>query len=106
MGKTVYITEAQFKKLKKYIQEENALDITINPEQGQTTEDAIEAAKDNIESVAGSQVADNANFTLKGSAFEGKSFSKKNIEKGRIQKIVKEGKTFSKNEFSKYILGK
>lgn len=105
MGKTVYITEAQFDKLKKYIQEsENALDITVSPEEGQSAEDAIETTKNNIEQVAGSQVADNANFTLKGSAFEGKTFSKKDIEKSRLHKILKEGKTFSKKEFTKLML--
>lgn len=105
MGKTVYITEAQFDKLKKYIQEsENALDITVSPEEGQSAEDAIETTKNNIEQVAGSQVADSANFTLKGSAFEGKSFSKKDIEKSRLHKILKEGKTFSKKEFTKLML--
>ena len=107
MSKTVYISESQYKKLKKYISEgeDNTLNITVSPEQGQTTEDAIENTKDNIEQVAGSQVADNTNFTIKGSALEGKKFSKKQIEESRLNKIMKEGKVFSKKDFTKYILG-
>ena len=107
MSKTVYISESQYKKLKKFISEgeNNTLNITVNPEQGQSTEDAIETTKDNIEQVAGSQVADNTNFTIKGNALEGKKFSKKQIEESRINKIVKEGKVFSKKDFTKYILG-
>lgn len=107
MSKTVYISESQYEKLKKFISEEdnNALDITITPEQGETTEDAIKNTKNNIEQVAGSDVANNANFTIKGHAMEGKKYSKKQIEESRIKKTLKEGKVFTKKDFTKYILG-
>ena len=105
MAKTIYITEAQLNTLKKYIQEEeNSLEITVNPDEGETVDDAIANSKENIEQVAGSQVAADAKFTLKGNAFEGKAYTKKEIEKSRLHKILKEGKTFSKKEFTKLML--
>lgn len=107
MGKTIYISEAQYRKLQEIIKEdESALDIAINPEEGEDTGDAISKAKDNIEQVAGSSVAANANFTVKGNALEGKRYTKKQIEESRLQKIKSEGKVFSKSEFTNYLMRK
>lgn len=107
MAKTIYITEAQLNTLKKYIQEEeNSLEITVTPDEGETVDDAIANSKENIEQVAGSQVAADAKFTLKGNAFEGKSYTKKEIEKSRLHKTLKEGKKYTKEEFTKHILNK
>lgn len=105
MAKTIYITEAQLNTLKKYIQEgENSLEITITPDEGETVDDAIANSKENIEQVAGSQVAADTKFTLKGNAFEGKAYTKKEIEKSRLHKTLKEGKKYTKKEFTELML--
>jgi hypothetical protein len=105
MAKKVYITEKQYIKLQEIIKEENKeLEIPVVADQGQDVGDAINNAKENLTNALGQGVADNANFTLKGSTVERRSFSKKTVEESRINRIKTNGTIYSKSEFSKKIL--
>lgn len=105
MAKKVYITEDQYIKLQEIIKEESQeLEIPVVADKGQDVGDAINNAKENITNALGQSVADKANFTLKGDAVEGRSFSKKTIEESRISKIKNNGVIYSKSEFSKKVL--
>lgn len=105
MAKKIFISEEQYQKLQNYIKEdgEKTLEIPVDVDNG-NVEDAINNAKENITNVLGQSVANKTNFTLKGSALEGKKFSKKTIEESRINRIKTEGKVYSKREFIKTLL--
>ena len=106
MSKVVYISECQFKKLKKYIQEEAkpAFNVTVDVPEGSTPAEAQKQQQDNLEQAGGTELAQNANYVFKADAFEGVSYSKKDIERSRIKRMVKEGTKFSKKDFAKFML--
>ena len=57
-----------------------------------------------MEQAGGAELAQNANYVFKADAFEGVSYSKKDIERSRLNKTLREGKRFSKKEFTKLML--
>jgi hypothetical protein len=79
MGKTVYLTQEQVDKLRKIVTEEEKLNMPVDIEPGDNILDKISDKKAEITDVAGSQVANNTNFTITGMEVEGKRFSKKQI---------------------------
>lgn len=104
MGKTVYLTQEQVNKLRKVVTEENKLNMPIDINPGENVLDKISDKKDEIENVAGSQVANNTNFTIAGAKVESKKYSKKQIEEAKIKTIIGKNPKYSKEEFSKRIL--
>lgn len=106
MSKTVYISECQFKKLKKHIQEAEQSEFNVNvvPQEGETPAEAQAKQKDSLEAAGGAELAQNANYVFKADAFEGISYTKKDIERSRLNKTLREGKRFSKKEFTKLML--
>lgn len=106
MSKVVYISECQFKKLKKYIQEaeQPAFNVNVVPQEGETPAEAQQEQEENLKQAGGPELAQNANYVFKAEAFEGVSYSKKDIERSRIKRMVKEGTKFSKKDFAKFML--
>lgn len=106
MSKTVYISECQFNKLKKHIQESEkpAFNVNVAVPEGSTPEEAQQEQEENLEQAGGTELAKNANYVFKADAFEGISYTKKDIERSRLNKTLKEGKRFTKKEFTKLML--
>jgi tyrosyl-tRNA synthetase len=106
MAKTVYLTKEQYETLEKNFISEggNNLTMPVEIEQGDNIMDKLSAAKDNISQSAGTEVANNTNFTISGSKVEGKRYSKKQIDEARLHKIMSTGKKYSKADFTKEIL--
>lgn len=104
MAKKIYISEKQYKKLQEIIkEEEQGLEIPVDTT-NTNVEDALAKAKENVTSALGQTIANKTNFTLKGDAVESKTFLKKTIEESRVNRIIKEGHTFSKKDFTKLML--
>lgn len=106
MGKIVYISECQFNKLKKHIQEAEQPEFNVNvvPQEGESPAEAQAKQKESLEQAGGAELAQNANYVFKADAFEGVSYSKKDIERSRLNRTLREGKRFSKKEFTKLML--
>ena len=101
MGKTVYLTQEQVDKLRKIVTEEEKLNMPVDIEPGDNVLDKISDKKAEITNVAGSQVADNTNFTIAGMEVEGKRYSKKQIEEAKVRTIIGNNPKYSKKDFSK-----
>lgn len=105
MAKKVYLTQEQINKLKQNIvEEQQPLTMPLDVHAGENILDVANRTKENLEQATNSQVADNANFTIKGLDLNCKTYKKKQIEESRVQKLLKNGKKYTKSDFTKTIL--
>lgn len=105
MAKKVYLTQEQINKLKQNIvEEQQPLTMPLDVKPGENVVDVANKAKENLEQATNTQVANDANFTIKGLDLNGKVYKKKQIEESRVQKLIKNGKKYTKFDFAKTIL--
>ena len=117
MAKTIYITESQLELIEDYLKEDVAgqpqkAEIPLQVNGNTTLQKAVQDKNKELKQ-AGVQL-NKLEYTVQPSVANGnntqnmvnagKTYSKKQIEEMRIQKIMQEGTVYSKEDFTKKIL--